>query len=1059
MIAVLTAETLPVEQFIRMVPPKVAEQGRALHRSGQATVQQNDPTQGIISVHAQPERPVQVTVRLVGNQVQLTCSCRGPYGWGYCKHGIAGVLALRDHLQHHPHSLWKAVFEQAIQRAPRRTGGGSGYTLLFSLQNRGQIWAIAPYQLANRHLGIDHEGDIELIARTIEQRQLWADVKPIRSQINPENFSTMPHEAITAASLLMTGGYYGYWSGGGRTLSSVLSLLHSCLVYSGDDANPARERLRVLKEPASVELDLTRAGEMLEVSAALIIGDEHLPLRRDRAHILTREPLWVLVEDRIVQIIEGGSAIEALSEYPKVQVPAKDQVEFFDNYLLPLAERIPVRGDMIAWDEVRAPAQPRLYLAERDENLLGELRFAYGDHELRYDKSLPPSSTRRIEGAQFARITRQPEAEQRAWQQLSEFGLKRGEQPHEFLLRRNTHILDFLLHQIPKLAAAGYTVFGEEALTTARVNRARPTISFNVSSGIDWFDMQAVIEFGDQQVALKDLRRAVRKREKYLKLADGSIGLIPEEWIERYRHLFALGEEQGDQLRLSQHHLTLIDQLLADADRAQTDAAFQERRERLRGFDKIAPQPLPRGLRVELRPYQQAGFDWLHFLHSYGFGGCLADDMGIGKTAQTLAFLLDLRERKPDRPADLVVMPRSLLFNWERETQTFTPGLRTYIHADQGRITDPEEFGKHDLVFTTYGVMLRDIELLRKYRFYYAILDESQAIKNPVAETSRAARLISAEHRLVLTGTPVENSTSELWSQFAYLNPGLLGNIEYFREEFVNPIERKQDEGTAQFLRKMVYPFILRRTKDQVALDLPPRSEEIMLTEMEPAQRKLYAKTRDHYRAMLLKLIDGEGIGNARMQVLEGLLRLRQICNHPRLVDEKARGGSGKFELLLETLDTLRAEGHKALIFSQFVQMLTIIREALDARKIPYAYLDGSTRNRQEEVDRFQGDPDLPFFLISLKAGGVGLNLTAADYVIHVDPWWNPAVEMQATDRTHRIGQTRPVFVYKLITRDSVEEKILQLQDRKRALVEQIISAEGSMLKSLTREDVEVLFT
>ncbi|NTV62980.1 MAG: DEAD/DEAH box helicase, partial [Oscillochloris sp.] len=332
-------------------------------------------------------------------------------------------------------------------------------------------------------------------------------------------------------------------------------------------------------------------------------------------------------------------------------------------------------------------------------------------------------------------------------------------------------------------------------------------------------------------------------------------------------------------------------------------------------------------------------------------------------------------------------------------------------------------------------------------------------IKNPLGETSRAARLINAERRFALTGTPVENSALELWSQFAYLNPGLLGNLDYYREEFVNPIERKQDAESAQFLRKMVYPFILRRTKEQVALDLPPRSEELLVVEMEPAQRKLYAKTRDYYRALLLGMIEEEGLDDARMKILEGLLRLRQICNHPRLVDEKFRGSSGKFELLLETLDTLRAEGHKALIFSQFVQMLTIIREALDTRKIPYAYLDGSTRNRQQEVDRFQNTPELPFFLISLKAGGVGLNLTAADYVIHVDPWWNPAIEMQATDRTHRIGQTRPVFVYKLITRDTVEEKILLLQDQKRALVEQLIATEGSVFKSLTRDDVAVLFT
>jgi non-specific serine/threonine protein kinase len=339
------------------------------------------------------------------------------------------------------------------------------------------------------------------------------------------------------------------------------------------------------------------------------------------------------------------------------------------------------------------------------------------------------------------------------------------------------------------------------------------------------------------------------------------------------------------------------------------------------------------------------------------------------------------------------------------------------------------------------------------------LLDESQTIKNPLALTAKAARLLKTNHRLVLTGTPVENTSLELWSQFAFLNPGLLGNLDYFKEEFATPIEKKGDEQAAVFLRRLVYPFILRRTKDQVAPELPPRSERILYSDMDPAQRKLYNRMREYYRGMLMGMIETGGMNTARLKILEGLLRLRQICNHPRLVDEKFRGESGKFELLLETLETLRSEGHKALVYSQFVQMLRLVREALDARGIPYAYLDGRTRDRQGQVDTFQQSPELPFFLISLKAGGVGLNLTAADYVIHIDPWWNPAVEMQASDRTHRIGQDKPVFVYKLITRDSVEEKIVLLQERKKSLVEQLITTESSFFKELTAEDVKALFS
>ena len=631
---------------------------------------------------------------------------------------------------------------------------------------------------------------------------------------------------------------------------------------------------------------------------------------------------------------------------------------------------------------------------------------------------------------------------------------------------RASHAVDFLLNKVPLLAQDGFEVYGEEKLTTARVNRSTPTISFNISSGIDWFDVQAVVNFGDLEVALKELRKAMRKRMRYIKLADGSIGEIPEEWFEHYKHLFALAETKGERMRLSRFHLPVIDQSLALADNAHTDEAFDQGRQRLArmrsmDFTGIHPAPIPQGFQGELRPYQKAGYDWLHFLRDYRFGGCLADDMGLGKTIQALAFTQSLYhgDREPPTAASLLVVPRSLLVNRQREAARFTPKLKVLEYFSSKRVKKFESFEKADLVITTYGVMLRDIEFLHGYTFHYAILDESQAIKNALSQTARAARLLQAEHRLALTGTPIENSTVELWSQFAFLNPGLLGSLEYFKNEFGTPIERQGDQKVAELLRQMVYPFILRRTKDQVAPELPPRSERVLYGDMEPAQRKLYNRTRDYYRGMLLGMIDEGGLNHSRMHVLEGLLRLRQICNHPRLYDKSFRGASGKFDLLFETLETLRAEGHKALVFSQFVGMLSIVRAELDKEGVRYAYLDGSTNDRQAVVDRFQSDPELPLFLISLKAGGQGLNLTAADYVIHIDPWWNPAVEMQASDRTHRIGQDKPVFVFKLITRDSVEEKIVQLQERKRELVDQIITTEASFFKSLTEDDIEVLFS
>ncbi|MGB9179493.1 MAG: SNF2-related protein, partial [Pyrinomonadaceae bacterium] len=618
-------------------------------------------------------------------------------------------------------------------------------------------------------------------------------------------------------------------------------------------------------------------------------------------------------DQTLFQLDEPPDGFVLFQENPIIHIPADQEQAFFEKHLPYLAERFPLRGEAVRWEELREAAPvPRLYLTEEGRELRVEIRYGYGEYEMSYSRNAPLQSIRRnAETGALVRVVRQPEREMELWETIGSktYGLKRDSTRGLLLLRANTHPLDFLLRHVPQLATQGCEIYGEEELKLARINRHRPTISFGVTSGIDWFDVQAVVQFGDMEVALAEVRRAVRKRERFVKLADGSIGEIPPEWIEQYRHLFALGEEMDKGLRLAHHHLGLLDQLLADDERAKTDKEFERRREQLHNFEGIKSQKLPKHLAGELRPYQKAGFDWLYFLREYKFGGCLADDMGTGKTITTLAFLQSLKERGLAKKASLLIVPRSLVFNWEREAARFTPHLRILNHATPERTDDISDFDDYDLVLTTYGLLRRDVEMLMHYEFSYLILDEAQAIKNPLAETAKAVRLLRGEHRLTLTGTPVENNTLELWSQFAFLNPGLLGNVEYFREEFSTPIERKGDERAAQFLRKMVYPFILRRTKDQVAKDLPPRTERQIVCDMEPAQRKLYNEKRDYYRALLLKLIEDEGINNARFRVLEGLLRLRQICNHPRLAVQTFRGGSAKFELLLETLETLRAEG------------------------------------------------------------------------------------------------------------------------------------------------------
>ena len=1013
------------------------------------------------------------------------CSCPWGKAGHFCKHQVAASLFLGDYLLQYGEGRWKRLLDNVLSVKRSRRFKASPYLLFFSLSDEYSDWNITPMRLWVKDFPVEVPGRDDpafpKIARDVfrAHRELKSKLIKARAGLQMDACLNCSDDVVALANMIIRENlasnryYYSYYSYSHRDIGDYLSLLqmHHAPIFLGSADNPLAKLLTLLSDTGELALQMEENQEGdLFLNPLLKVSDIAFRLGGEDFVQVSKSPPWILAnETYLFQFSEryDPDLPTHLAELSGVKIEAEDKEFFLENYLPPLMQQVSVQHENLRWIDIEneTPVK-RLYLMEEEGELLVSLRFGYGDYEVRYHKKPDAVTLARDENDPwlFARVHRQLDAENDVYKTLSSArtGLKHGGAARSddiFLLRARVDPVDFLLRKVPILLKDGFEVYGEDELKNVRVNRHHPTISLNITSGIDWFDVKTVVSFGDINVPLKEIRQALRRKERFVKLADGSIGEIPEEWIEKYRHLFRLGEETEDGVRLADFHLTMIDQLLSEADHAQVDDAFRERLQRLKDFSGVEEKPLPAGFQGELRDYQKAGYDWLHFLHDYGFGGILADDMGLGKTVQVLVLLLSLRESGDARSADLIVVPRSLLVNWERESARFTPALRVYQHFGPGRPKDIAIFDDYDLVLTTYGTMRKDIGFLRDYRFHYAVLDESQAIKNPLSQTAKAARLLNAEHRLVMTGTPVENNAFELWSQFAFVNPGLLGGMEYFRQEFAGPIERGGDEATAEFLRKMVYPFILRRTKDQVATELPPRAEKILYCDMEPAQRRFYNKTRDQYRAMLLGILEEQGMNQARMKVLEGLLRLRQISNHPKLVNPKFRGNSAKMEMLMQELAMLQEGGHKALIFSQFVQMLNLVRAELDRQKIPYVYLDGRTRKRQERVDEFQNNPDIPFFLISLKAGGVGLNLTAADYVIHIDPWWNPAVEMQATDRTHRIGQDKPVFVYKLIARDSVEEKILQLQERKRALVSQLISTESSFFKSLGTEDIEVLFS
>jgi SNF2 family DNA or RNA helicase len=394
------------------------------------------------------------------------------------------------------------------------------------------------------------------------------------------------------------------------------------------------------------------------------------------------------------------------------------------------------------------------------------------------------------------------------------------------------------------------------------------------------------------------------------------------------------------------------------------------------------------------------------------------------------------------------------VFNWKQEAARFTPQLRVLDYTGAERNGD--DFRAYDFVLTTYGTLRRDVPRMQETEFDYLVLDEAQAVKNAATESSKAVRLLRGRNRLALSGTPIENHLGELWTLFEFLNPGMLGTAGVFKLGAA----RNPDPDTRRLLAHALRPFILRRTKQQVASELPPKTEQTVYCEMDPGQRKLYSELRQHYRNTLLRRVDDQGMAKSKIQVLEALLRLRQAACHPGLIDKaRAAEPSAKLEVLIEQLREVIDECHKALVFSQFTSMLTIVRERLDAANITYEYLDGATADRQARVERFQNDPQCRLFLISLKAGGLGLNLTAADYVFLLDPWWNPAVESQAIDRAHRIGQTQQVFAYRLIAKDTVEEKVLELQNSKRDLAAAIITEDNSVIRTLKREDLELLLS
>lgn len=618
----------------------------------------------------------------------------------------------------------------------------------------------------------------------------------------------------------------------------------------------------------------------------------------------------------------------------------------------------------------------------------------------------------------------------------------------------------WLMDAIDQLTKQGVKVFGLNTLKKIPYNLNKPTFSMMLSSNTDWFDMKLDVKFGEQKADLRDIQKALLKRQNYVELKDGTLGLLPNEWIEKYKKYFKLGQVKKDQLEISNYQFSLIDELFEEMTNVPNFLQeLYEKKKRLANLKEMQDVPKPKGLKADLRPYQQEGLNWMVFLEENQLGGCLADDMGLGKTLQTIAFLQHLKNKQPKTQlTNLVVAPTSLMFNWKAELKKFAPKLSVLVYTGANREELKDQIMKHDVVLTTYGSLINDITLHQNNEYNYAILDESQAIKNPESQRYKSVRLLRAKNRLVLTGTPIENNTFDLYSQFNFLNPGFFGSVKHFRATFSDAIDKEQDQESSLLLAKMINPFLLRRTKAQVATELPPKTEGFVYCEMGTAQRKVYEYYKQYYREQIQKQIEDEGINKSQMYILQGLTKLRQICNSTELADAERDFGaySTKLDELVRHLKE-KVSKHKVLIFSQFVGMLQIIQRRLEEENITFEYLDGQTRKREEKVNNFQSDNSIRVFLISLKAGGTGLNLTEADYVYLVDPWWNPAVENQAIDRCYRIGQNKNVMAYRMICTDTIEEKIVQLQERKLTVASEVIRTDMDK-KSFNMKEVEHLF-
>ncbi|MFT4249765.1 MAG: DEAD/DEAH box helicase [Candidatus Woesearchaeota archaeon] len=791
------------------------------------------------------------------------------------------------------------------------------------------------------------------------------------------------------------------------------------------------------EHPQHTQANIPQETRLLE----LHIHEEELILavnKKETQHLFGIDELWAYTENplTIYELRVNHESTQTISNQCEELIPISFLKTHLEQYY-PHAENLGRTKIPRKIPSKKVSPTPRIYLEEQDEELLLQLRFAYEEKEVlagsnqelyTYRNETITHTTRDKETEDFFSI---------------QFKTNNVQATRDGYTPKNNPY-SWLVDDAEELLELGFEIYGKNNLL--HFNAQKTVISISTHEQPDYLELRIHASAGEQNIPSHVIAEMLRAGQRYVKLADQSTAVIPQKYLDKLQHKLALLEKTPDGLKLHPAHTKLVEELEELAEEVQHTEAYTALKERLQEFTHIQQAELPENLSATLREYQQAGYDWLHFLNKHSFGGILADDMGLGKTLTCLAMLQWAYENNP-QARFLVVVPTSLVDNWLAERNKFAQEMPVYTHYGTSRETKAENIPA-GITITSYNTLRLDQELLASIQWEYAVLDESHAIKNPASKVAQATRTLNAKNKLAITGTPIENNVSELWSQMQFTNPGLLGSYEAFTTTYGEATTQEQET-----LKNLIKPFLLRRTKQQVAKDLPKKTILTQLCEMTDKQASLYEATKQHLQEEVRNELQQKGATN---KIFLALLRLRQLANHPQLLTNNYHAESGKFEALFEKIQEAISEGHKILIFSSFTKILDLVEKQMQEHL--YLRIDGSTKNRQALVEEFQTNKHVNAFLISLKAGGVGLTLTAADYVFIIDPWWNPQAEMQAIDRAHRIGQQKPVFVYKFITKNTVEEKIARLQESKLELANNLITTEESFVKQLTKEDLIGLF-